>query len=615
MTEGWRRRFRIPTILAAAPAVARSDRGLVAADLDGRSEQLYAWDVPSGSLRRLTDRARSTVHGWIDPAGRWVYYLDDESGNEFGHLVRVPFEGGAAQDVTPGLAPYTLRGMGFSRAGNRLVLNRVDAGGFQLTRIDLDADGIPGTPRLLRRDTAEAMDALLSADGTVAVTSSTGPAGGMRRYTLLALDAAGGEPVGELSGGVDDSVRPVTFSPLPGDTRVLATSDRSGFRRPLLWDPHRQERHDLALSQLAGEVVPMDWSADGARLLLCQLDRGAQRLYAYELATGALTRLDHPQGTVHSPLRLLSDMSGGDAWFGADGEVVSTFQNSVQPPVVGTLDARSGRPWRILLQVSEPPPARPWQPLAFRSSDGQEVRAWLAVPDGDGPFPTVLDVHGGPHWWRAETFDPESQAWLDHGFAFVSVNFRGSTTFGRAFAEQIWGDVGRLELEDMVAARQRLVERGVTRPDAVIVTGASYGGFLTLYALGRRPGLWAGGIAHVATTDWLMEYEDASDALKAAIAAWFAGPPSARREAYVASSPITYARDVTAPVLVFQARNDTRVPPRQMEAYQQRLRSLGKQIEVVWSDGGHDLPTASERIGGQERALRFARRILDLPVT
>ena len=91
----------------------------------------------------------------------------------------------------------------------------------------------------------------------------------------------------------------------------------------------------------------------------------------------------------------------------------------------------------------------------------------------------------------AARFTPSVQAWLDHGFAFLSVNYRGSVTFGKAFERAIWGRLGELEIEDMATACGWLKEEGIARPDAVFLTGASYGGDLTLQAMGKRPDLWA----------------------------------------------------------------------------------------------------------------------------
>jgi dipeptidyl aminopeptidase/acylaminoacyl peptidase len=110
---------------------------------------------------------------------------------------------------------------------------------------------------------------------------------------------------------------------------------------------------------------------------------------------------------------------------------------------------------------------------------------------------------------KTERFSPLSQAWLDHGFAYLRINYRGSPTFGRAFQEQIWGNPGHWELEDPVAARAWLVDRGIARAERILLTGWSYGGYLTRLPLGKRPDLWAGGMAGIAIADWTLDYEDA----------------------------------------------------------------------------------------------------------
>ena len=104
-----------------------------------------------------------------------------------------------------------------------------------------------------------------------------------------------------------------------------------------------------------------------------------------------------------------------------------------------------------------------------------------------------------------------------------------------------------------------------SRPGEVFLTGWSYGGFLTLQALGTAPGLWAGGMAGIAVADWVSEYEDENDVLRAYDRALFGGTPAQKMEAYVRASPITYAEHVDAPVLIIQGRNDTRCPARQVE--------------------------------------------------
>jgi dipeptidyl aminopeptidase/acylaminoacyl peptidase len=128
--------------------------------------------------------------------------------------------------------------------------------------------------------------------------------------------------------------------------------------------------------------------------------------------------------------------------------------------------------------------------------------------------------------------------------------------------------------------------------------------------LGKLPDLWAGGMAGIAIADWAMQYEDSSDALKGYEVALFGGTPEEKPEQYRISSPITYAEDVKAPVLIIQGRNDTRTPARPIEVYEQRLKSLGKPIEVHWFEAGHFGAGVEQDIHNCEIMLRFAYRVL-----
>jgi hypothetical protein len=123
-------------------------------------------------------------------------------------------------------------------------------------------------------------------------------------------------------------------------------------------------------------------------------------------------------------------------------------------------------------------------------------------------------MHGGPEDVMMDRFSPGAQAWLDHSFAFLTLNYRSSVTFGRAFREQIWGNLGHWEVEDMVAARAWLIDRGIARPNQVFLTGWSYGGYLTLQAMGTQPELWAGGMAGIAVADWAIAHEDTNENLR-----------------------------------------------------------------------------------------------------
>ena len=604
----WKQRFRVERILWSMLADERPDRGLVVNNRSGRY-QLYAWEVPAGELRQLTDRPEGVLFGFIDALGRHVYYLDDSDGNEIGHLVRVPFAGGEPEDTSPGLPPYSTWGGAISATGNRLAFTRADAEGFTLTAIDLDPDGQMSEPRDIFRSGRVVSPPVLSPEGDLAVVASA-ERSAMQHYTLLAFDTRTGERVAELWDGEGTSVETGPFARrmANGETRLAGTANRSGFTRPLLWSPRGGERRDLPLDELDGDVAPLDWSRDGDRLLLLQSIRAERRLWIYDVAGDALHELNHPPGYF-----------GLGTYFGPDDEIFATWEDAATPTRVVALDPETGALRRTVLAAGETAPGRPWRTVTFASTDGQEIQGWLGVPQGEGPFPTILYTHGGPESVQTEEFMPEAQAWLDHGFAWLSINYRGSTTFGRAFQQQIWGNLGHWELEDMVAARDWLVREGIAHPDQIFPSGWSYGGYLTLLALGRRPELWAGGLAGVAVADWAMLYEDSSETLRGYCAAMFGGTPAEKPEQYAASSPIADVARVRAPLLIIQGRNDSRTPARPVEVYAERLRALGKTVEVEWFETGHVGGFADTELGiaHQERMLRFVQAVLDgsLPAT
>jgi len=604
-TPVWQERFRVPFMPFSHLAKANPARGLMISNQDNGFFQLYAWDIPAGKLEQLTHLPTGTISGQISADGKFVFYLDDQTGQERGHLTRVPFDGGQPVDLTPDFDPYVLRGMETSHTGNKLAFNPIDQNGFQLWVIDISPEGEYGIPRQILKSTAPAWENKLSHNGELVATISTQRAGETRRYSTLVFDTDSGEQVGERW-DENGSIEIVAFSPVSGDMRLLLTNSASGFRRPLIWNPITDEQRVFDLAGLQGEVVPIDWSPDGKRVLLNQFHQAAQKLYLYEVATDTLTRLNHPKGAYG----VMGGIMGGIACFANQEEIFTHWQDATTPMSIISLDANSGEKVRDLFAVENVPPGHPWESIAFTSSDGQEIQGWLSIPKGEGPFPAIIEMHGGPHAVETEAYKPVSQSWVDSGFAYLNINFRGSTSFGRDFQEKIWGNLGHWELEDMAAARAWLIGQGIAQPDAILLIGASYGGYLTLLALGKQPELWAGGIAIAAVSDWKINYKDASEALQGAFRGWFNGSPDEAPEQYAKSSPITYAEQVKAPVLIFQGRNDTRTTARQMEMYEDRLKELGKDVEVIWYEAGHLEGDLDEMIRFHEKQLDFVQHAI-----
>jgi dipeptidyl aminopeptidase/acylaminoacyl peptidase len=589
----WRRRYRAASIAWAEVASQNQARGLVCTNKDG-IYQLYAWKVPTGNLKQLTTEPAGVVSGTISASGDLVYFLKDEGGNEIGHFVSLPFEGGETQDITPDLPFYSSFSFSESHTGNILGFIGASKDGFTAYAIQSGAvKSFYHSPHLCN-------GLSFSANGEIAVLGSTDRTKSIDR-SLLAFDINSGKQIAELWDGEGSSVEDVIFSPIAGDTRLLATTSKSGFERPLLWNLVTNERRDLVLDEIPGSITVWDWSPDAKRALLLQLYQAQYQLYVFELETNKVTKLNHPDGVLGGYAR---------GFLAENHEIWVTWQNASRPARLVALDADTGELKKTLLNAGEPPDGSDMSSFTIQSENGDEIHGWVAVPEGNGPFPTILHTHGGPTSVQTKAFSPLAQTWLDHGFAFCSLNYHGSVTFGKKFEKSIWGNLGDLEVQDMAAAYHWLVENKIAQPNSVLLTGGSYGGYLTLQAIGRRPDLWAGGMAVVAIADWKLLYEDEAETLRGYQRALFGGSPDETPDATRNGSPLTYAAQIKAPIFVIQGENDTRCPARQMKVYEEKLKSLGKSITVHWFDAGHGSRAQEQQIEQQEMMLRFAYQVL-----
>ena len=595
----WKKRFRATSILWAKIANLNPERGLVCTDRDGIM-QLYAWDTSTGNLSRLTNLPAGVVVGTISADGESVYYMSDEKGSETGHFVRIPFSGGPPEDLTPDIPPYGSFQISQSFCGNLLGTRAADSSGQTLY---VFAPGEP--PRRIHKGSHDFEGPSISYAGEIAVISTTeGTRSSDTR--LMAFDLTSGEPLAELWDGEGISHGLGEFSPLPGDFRMLSATSKSGYSRPIIWNPQSGERRDLVMDEIPGEVNGWIWSKSAKEVLLSQFHHAEHQLYLYHLDTDTVTKLNHPKGVLGSFF--------DKGMFSRKNEILITYQNLNHSPRLIALDGSTGEELHTVLEVESATAGRSWESITFTGANERAVQGWLAVPEGDGPFPTILHVHGGPRFVMADNYYPEVQAWIDHGFAFFSINYHGTPTFGKEFEKSILGRPGELELQDIVAGYQWLIEKRIAQPNAVFITGVSYGGYLVLMAVSKYPELWAGGMAGVAIADWVMMYEDENEALRGYHRVLFGGSPEETMRQHEESSPIHYAEQVQAPILAIQGKNDTRCPPRQMKAYEAKMKSLGKQIEVHWYDAGHKSRDTSkeQRLAHQELSMEFVFKIMKL---
>lgn len=586
MTEPrWKRRYRAPSLTLPNWAVDSPERLAYASNLSG-SWQVHAWNRASGEHRQVTEHPTGVLGGAVTPDGEGIVWFDDSKGDEIGQWRLQPFLGGDDLPLMPGVEPAWSAGLALGPEG-RIAVGMATRVGFS---VRVSRVGEPGRELYRHEQTVDVAD--MSRDGRVLVVHHA-EHGDNLHPALRAFDLErDGEPLADLWDGKGYGLFAVRFSPVPGDQRIALLHERAGKLRPGVWDPLRGERADLEVD-LPGEVEVAGWWPDGSALLLVHTYLGRDELFRLEPAGGAPQRLAHPAGSI------------GGARVRPDGEVWYRWSSGATAPEVRAV----GRDEPVLRPPGEPaPPGRPYQGWSFPNPRGERVHGFLVTPPEPGPHPTVMLVHGGPHHHDADGWSPQVQALVDHGWAVALVNYRGSTGYGKAWQDALEGDPGRPEIEDVTGGRNDLVARAVADPGRVVIAGSSWGGYVTLQAIGTVPEGWRAAAAIVPVADYVAAYADEAEALQAFDRSLFGGSPDEKPELYRARSPITYVERVRTPVLVMVGDNDTRCPLRQVLNYADRLRELGKQFELDRFDAGHGALVTEERIRQTEVLLDFTAR-------
>jgi dipeptidyl aminopeptidase/acylaminoacyl peptidase len=598
----WEARFRARRVGLPDWALDRPERAVVAATTEQGVLELHSWTVGESELLQATSRPDGTADGTISPDGEWLWWFDDDKGDERGIWRRQPFgsgHGASSEDAT-GLPPAYSAGLALGHTV-AVVGSSDDGYGVRVHAVRPAGAG-QATTQLLYEHAEEAYVGDVSRDEQLVVLAHS-EHGDSRHPALRVLRLDDDvTAVADLWDGPGKGLHPSGFSPVAGDPRLLVVHERQGVPALLVWDPVTGSERDVVVDA-PGEVTDADWWPDG-RSVLVALDHHARTtLVRVDLTSGTTAPVGPGTGTVTS------------ATVRHDGAVWASWSSAAEPSTVRVLPSGCAGEGDVLLRApGSPAPGSVDIEDVWVDGPGGRIHALLRRPVGaTGPLPLVVDVHGGPTWHDEDAFDSYASAWVDHGYAQVQVNYRGSTGYGSAWRDALEQRVGHIELEDARAVRDHLVATGIADPDRIVLAGRSWGGFLTLLGLGSRPDAWAVGLAGVPVADYVAAYADEMEGLKAFDRSLFGGSPEQVPEKYADSSPITYVEQVRAPVLVLAGENDPRCPIRQIENYVARLDELGLPHEVYRYDAGHGSLVDDERVKHMRLELDFAARHLGTP--
>ena len=576
-------------VFAASSPMLAPDAGSVAflSARQGNAKQVHVVALDGGEARQLTNSERQlqTIEQWSPDGKRllltarvpWAEDDQDDTGITEGRPLVVNF------------LPYKLDGSG-PQVGARTVLLQVDAES--------------GDERVLVEGDFDVAQAAWSPDGRQLAFVRTRDGAERHLLDLWLADADGGnarQASRELA-----SLSGLSWSP---DGKRIAfggsAAEGDSMSRLYLFDVERDSlEQPIGDTQLEGTQIV--WHEDGRRLALILAVRGLQEVTVVDVETGKHDRVD-------------SGLQQASTLCAAGDRLLFVAVRMDRPDEVHAVDW-DGSSEDVLTDFNSAWFSQKEQPRvekrAFQVPDGEggteEVEAWLLLPaGGDGPFPLLVDFHGGPQSHVLIDFASHVYWYelLSKGWAILAPNAVGSGSYGVDFARRMIGRWGELDLPQHMAMIDALQEEGIAS-ERLACTGKSYGGYLAAWAIGQTK-RFRRAVVSAPISD-VESHTGTSDT------GYYVGPYSMGgeidevREVYHRLSPIEFCQEVETPTLLLQGQDDQRCPLGQSEALFANLVRCSKVPArmVVYPGGSHSLAATgkpSHRVDYHRRLSRWVR--------
>ena len=572
-------------------------------DISGR---LNLWRVSAAGgwpiqLTQSDDRQFGPV--W-SPDGKWIVFQQDTGGNELWDIYAIPSQGGDVVNLT-NTADIREESPLWSRDGKTIALNYKpkEATVYDVALLDW------ATHKVRKLTNEPTKNHLWSAvawshDGKAIYANRTEVS--FTDSDVYAVDVASGNT--ENLTPHQGSVLYTASSLSPDGTTLLITSNqKAGYQNVALLDVASKKitwATDTQWEAGSGDISP-----DGKWFTYVINADGQTTAYIADFQTMHAEKIAVPDG--------LNIFPGTPTSFSPRGnQLLVSHESSVQPTDyrVFDLSTRESRQltYSAIASLTNTP-LPPGKVVHYKSFDGQMISALMWVPFNlkrDQSNPALVLPHGGPTGQRVDYWGPEVPALVSRGYICIAPNVRGSTGYGMAFQKANHQDLGGGDLQDEVYATKFLEATGYVSSKKIGITGGSYGGFMTLMAVGKVPDIWAAAVEEYGIINWLTMLQSSDPSLQEYEKALL-GDPVKDRTVYENTSPLKYIHDVRAPLLVLQGENDPRVPKEEAEQVVDILKKDGKTVDAhYYSNEGHGFSKRENQIDSVRRAVEWFDKYL-----
>jgi len=460
------------------------------------ADELWLWSVASGDEQQLTHLGGRliTSYAW-SPDGQWVALATDRNGNMDIWKVRVsdgqaiPLTTDPHYDVQPAWLPD----------GRSVVFVRLDDSWTRHEILEVPAEG--GAERSITVDTD---------------------------FFDYSFGGKFGQP--QIS---------------PDGQRILFPSQRSGWTN--YWLVDRSGGQPRAVAAERADQDGARWSPDGRHISYTTNHNGTFELRVVTVADGSVRTLVAPRdmGVVRSP-----------EW-SPDGRQISyTLETPTSLRDLWMVNVPDGNSHRLTESTPEGElSGRLVAPekVSYSSEDGFEIQGYLyrpaTLPRGER-LPAIMWIHGGPTGQWVDSFQQAVQFFVQRGYVVLMPNIRGSAGYGKVFADANNGCWGHCDLKDVEAGARYLRSLPFVDPDRLAITGTSYGGVMSMYAVAFAPGLFQAAVSQSGYCDWVRFMDNFNELRHRKLLEYEFGPFPDNKDVYRANSAIIGAADATTPIFI-----------------------------------------------------------------
>jgi dipeptidyl aminopeptidase/acylaminoacyl peptidase len=582
--------------LAGGLAWSAADRELLVSSDETGIFNAYALSA-DGTKRPLTTSKTDSTYAvsWF-PRDQRILFTADKGGNELDHLYVREMDG-TTRDLTPGdKAKAAFEDWSADRGSFFVSTNERDPKAFDLYRY---ATSNYQRSLVFRNDQALGI-AAVSPDGRYVALSKPRTSADSDLYLL---DTSAATPTPVLITKHEGNVSHGAYNFTPDSKQLVYATDEHGeFRQA--WT------YDLASGKKA-PLVTARWDVSS----VAYSDSGRYRISATnDDARTAITILDTTTGNaLNVPGLPPGDLS--QIRFSRDEKRLALMVSSdTSPSDVYTVDLAAGRSARLTKalnpQIKEADLVAT-EVVRYKSFDGLDIPSILYRPRGasaTAKVPALVMVHGGPGGQSRTGYSAMVQHLVNHGYAVLAANNRGSSGYGKRFYHLDDKRHGDVDLKDIVAGKTWLAAQPWVDGARIGIIGGSYGGYMVGAALAFEPDAFAVGVNIFGVMNWVRTLANIPPWWQAQKQALFdeMGDPATDAERHRRISPLFHTKNIKVPMLVVQGANDPRVLQAESDEIVAAVRANGVPVEyVLFPDEGHGFTKRENRIKASDAYVAF----------